>query len=143
MEICVIQINNKIIHYNNYMKIELDSTTTHPNRISSYEQGSIQISNERFVNSFIITPYIVIRNWPPQTFADIASHHLEQILEMKPELILLGTGRQQHFLESDLFLNVAKLNIGFEVMDTGAACRSYNILLEEGRNVAAALLIIE
>ena len=125
------------------MKIELDSTTTHPNRISSYEQGSIQISNERFVNSFIITPYIVIRNWPPQTFADIASHHLEQILEMKPELILLGTGRQQHFLESDLFLNVAKLNIGFEVMDTGAACRSYNILLEEGRNVAAALLIIE
>ena len=125
------------------MKIELDSTTTHPNRISSYEQGSIQISNERFVNSFIITPYIVIRNWPPQTFADIASHHLEQILEMKPELILLGTGRQQHFLESDLFLNVAKLNIGFEVMDTGAACRSYNILLEEGRNVAAALIIIE
>ena len=125
------------------MKIELDSTTTHPNRISSYEQGSIQISNERFVNSFIITPYIVIRNWPPQTFADIASHHLEQILEIKPELILLGTGRQQHFLESDLFLNVAKLNIGFEVMDTGAACRSYNILLEEGRNVAAALLIIE
>ena len=125
------------------MKIELDSTTTHPNRISSYEQGSIQISNERFVNSFIITPSIVIHNWPPQTFADIASHHLEQILEMKPELILLGTGRQQHFLESDLFLNVAKLNIGFEVMDTGAACRSYNILLEEGRNVAAALLIIE
>jgi uncharacterized protein len=125
------------------MKIELDSTTTNPNRISSYEQGSIQISNERFVNSFIITPSIVIRNWPPQTFADIASHHLEQILEMKPELILLGTGRQQHFLESDLFLNVAKLNIGFEVMDTGAACRSYNILLEEGRNVAAALLIIE
>jgi len=143
MEICVIQINDKIIHYNNYMKIELDSTTTHPNRISSYEQGSIQISNERFVNSFIITPSIVIHNWPPQTFADIASHHLEQILEMKPELILLGTGRQQHFLESDLFLNVAKLNIGFEVMDTGAACRSYNILLEEGRNVAAALLIIE
>ncbi|MEE9119623.1 MAG: Mth938-like domain-containing protein [Calditrichia bacterium] len=125
------------------MKIELDSTTTNPNRISSYEQGSIQISNERFVNSFIITPSIVIRNWPPQTFADIASHHLEQILEMKPELILLGTGRQQHFLESDLFLNVAKLNIVFEVMDTGAACRSYNILLEEGRNVAAALLIIE
>jgi uncharacterized protein len=125
------------------MKIELDSTTTNPNRISSYEQGSIQISNERFVNSFIITPSIVIRNWPPQTFADIASHHLEQILEIKPELILLGTGRQQHFLESDLFLNVAKLNIGFEVMDTGAACRSYNILLEEGRNVAAALLIIE
>lgn len=143
MRICLIQINDELIHYNNYMKIELDSTTTHLNRINSYEQGSIVIGNERFVSSFIITPSIVIHNWPPQTFADIAVHHLDQILEMKPELILLGTGRQQHFPETDLFLNTKKLNIGFEVMDTGAACRSYNILLQEGRNVAAALLMIE
>ena len=125
------------------MKIELDSTSTHLNHINSYEQGSILIGNKRFVSSFIITPSIVIHNWPPQIFADIASHHLDQILEMKPELILLGTGRQQHFPETDLFLNTAKLNIGFEVMDTGAACRSYNVLLQEGRNVAAALLMIE
>jgi len=125
------------------MKIELDSTTTHLNRINSYEQGSILVGNKRFVSSFIITPSIVIHDWPPQIFSDIASHHLDQILEMKPELILLGTGRQQHFPETDLFLNTSKLNIGFEVMDTGAACRSYNILLQEGRNVAAALLMIE
>lgn len=125
------------------MKIELDSTATHPNRINAYEQGSILIGNERFVSSFIITPSIVIYNWPPQIFTDITSYHLDQILEMKPELILLGTGRQQHFPETDLFSNTAKLNIGFEVMDTGAACRSYNILLQEGRNVAAALLMIE
>ena len=125
------------------MKIELDSTATHPNRINAYEQGSILIGNERFVSSFIITPSIVIYNWPPQIFTDITSYHLDQILEMKPELILLGTGRQQHFPETDLFSNTTKLNIGFEVMDTGAACRSYNILLQEGRNVAAALLMIE
>lgn len=133
----------ELIHYNNYMKIELDSTTTHLNRINSYEQGSILVGNKRFVSSFIITPSILIHNWPPQIFADIAPHHLDQVLEMKPELILLGTGRQQHFLETDLFMNTAKLNVGFEVMDTGAACRSYNILLQEGRNVAAALLMIE
>lgn len=124
------------------MKIELDNTLTHPYRINSYEQGSILIGNDRFVSSVIITPSNVINNWQPQTFEDIAPHHLDQILEMKPELILLGTGRRQHFPESDLFLNMAKLNIGFEVMDTGAACRSYNILLQEGRNVAAALLMI-
>ena len=125
------------------MKIELDNTLTHPYRINSYAQGSILIGNDRFVSSVIITPSNVINNWQPQTFADIAPHHFDQILEMKPELILLGTGRRQHFPESDLFLNMAKLNTGFEVMDTGAACRSYNILLQEGRNVAAALLMIE
>jgi len=125
------------------MKIELDNTLTHPYRINSYEQGSILIGNERFVSSVIITPSTVISDWQPQTFADIATRHLEQILEIKPELILLGTGRRQHFPDTDLYLNMAKLNIGFEVMDTGAACRSYNILLQEGRNVAAALLMIE
>ncbi len=125
------------------MKIELDSSLTHPYRINSYEQGSVVIGEERFFSSLIITPSIVINDWPPQTYKDIATHHLEQIIEMKPELILLGTGCKQHFPDTDLFLSTAKLNIGFEVMDTGAACRSYNILLQEGRNVVAALLMIE
>ncbi|RKZ70190.1 MAG: hypothetical protein DRQ48_06725, partial [Gammaproteobacteria bacterium] len=53
------------------------------------------------------------------------------------------TGSKQHFPDADLLLNASKLNIGIEIMDTGAACRSYNILLQEGRNVAAALLMIE
>lgn len=125
------------------MKIELDNTITHPYRINSYEQGSILIGDNRFVSSVIITPSKVITNWQPQSPADIAPHHLDQILEMNPELILLGTGRRQYFPKSDLFLKMAKLNIGVEIMDTGAACRSYNILLEEGRNVAAALLMIK
>jgi uncharacterized protein len=125
------------------MKIELDSTLTNPYRIKSYEQGSIQIGDEQFFSSLIITPSIVINNWPPQIFDDIASHHLVQIIEMKPEIILLGTGSKQQFPDTDLLLSTAKLNIGFEVMDTGAACRCYNILLQEGRNVAAALLMIK
>ncbi|MEE9160902.1 MAG: Mth938-like domain-containing protein [Gammaproteobacteria bacterium] len=125
------------------MKIELDNALTHPYRINAYGPGSILIGNDRFVSSVIITPSNVVNNWQPQSFADIAPHHLDQILDMKPEVILLGTGRRQHFPESDLFLNITKLNIGIEVMDTGAACRSYNILLQEGRNVAAALLMIE
>ena len=125
------------------MKIELDNTPTHPYRINSYGQGLIQIGNDCFVSSVIITPSNIIDNWQPQTFVDIALHHLDQILETKPELILLGTGRRQHFPDNDLFLKIAQLNIGFEVMNTGAACRSYNVLLQEGRNVAAALLMIE
>jgi len=125
------------------MKIELDDSLTHPYRINSYERGSVVIGGEQFVSSLIITPSIVINNWPPQTFTDIATHHIEQIIELKPELILLGTGSKQHFPDADLLLGTAILNIGFEVMDTGAACRSYNILLQEGRNVAAALIMIK
>ncbi len=125
------------------MKIELDSTLTHPHYINSYGQGLIQVGDDRFISSVIVAPSNIIDNWRPQTFADIASHHLDQILEMKPELILLGTGRHQHFPDDDLFAKIARLNTGFEVMDTGAACRSYNILLQEGRNVAAALLMIK
>ena len=125
------------------MKIELDSSLTHPYRINSYEQGSVMIGDEHFVSSLIITPTIVINNWPPQTFTDIATRHLDQIIDMKPELILLGTGSKQHFPDADILLSASELNIGIEVMDTGAACRSYNILLQEARNVAAALLMIE
>ena len=125
------------------MKIELDSSSTHTYRINSYEQGSVVIGEERFVTSLIVTPSNIINNWPPQTFTDIATHHLDLVIEMKPELILLGTGCKQHFPDADILLSASILNIGIEVMDTGAACRSYNILLQEGRNVAAALLMIE
>lgn len=125
------------------MKIELDNTVAYPYRVNSYKQGSILIGTQRFTSSFIVTPSMIIDHWSPQTFTDIALHHFDQILDMKPELILLGTGHKQHFPDINLFLNSNKLNIGFEVMDTGAACRSYNILLQEGRNIAAALLMIK
>ena len=100
------------------MKIELDNSLTHPYRINSYERGSIVIGDERFVTSLIITPSIVINNWPPKTFTDIATHHLEQIIELKPELILLGTGSKQHFPDTDLLLSAAKLNIEGPVFRT-------------------------
>lgn len=125
------------------MKIELDSSSTHPYHINSYTQGLIVIGDEHFTSSLIITPSIMINNWAPKTFQDIATHHLNQIMQLKPEIILLGTGAKQHFLSSEISLSISELNIGFEVMDTGAACRSYNILLQEDRHVAAALLMIE
>jgi uncharacterized protein len=60
-----------------------------------------------------------------------------------PELLILGTGRRQRFPRAELLAPLAEAGIGWEVMDTGAACRTYNILMSEGRNVAAALLMIE
>lgn len=124
------------------MKIELDSNITQYHRIHSYAPGIIQIDNQCFSSSVIVTPSTIIDDWPPQTFTEITSLHIEHILATKPELILLGTGKQHHSPLTNILSSVIKCNIGVEFMNTGAACRSYNILIQEGRNIAAALLMI-
>ncbi len=124
------------------MKIEIDQQSSHPHRINAYQQGSIHVGTECFAASLIVTPSLILRNWPPQTFTEIVAPHFDPVLAIKPDLILFGTGRKQLFPPPDIYQAIAAHNIGFEVMDTGAACRSYNLLLEEGRHVAAALLMI-
>lgn len=63
------------------------------------------------------------------------------ILEMQPEVVLIGTGHSLRFPEPHLLAPVIRQGLGYEVMDTQAACRTYNILANESRNVVAALLI--
>lgn len=124
------------------MKIELDDNTYQANRINSYTSGSIQVGNKQFNSSTIVTPSNIISNWPPRLFSDIQPHHFDQIIAIESELFLFGTGSKQCFPSNDLLSHITKLNINFEFMDTGAACRSYNILLQEGRNIVAVLLMI-
>jgi len=68
---------------------------------------------------------------------------MEQIMSLDPEIVILGTGRELHFPAESITRPLAENNIGLEIMDTGAACRSYNFLVGEGRRVVAALLMIE
>ena len=124
------------------MKIELDNATGETFHIDSYKTGSILVGGQPYTSSFIITPSL-IEKWPPKKFSDITVHCIKQILILKPEFILLGTGRHIHFPDNTILAPSIDKNIGIEIMDTGAACRCYNILLQEGRNVAAALLMIE
>ena len=67
-------------------------------------------------------------------------HHLLSIFEMKPEVVLLGTGAKQVFLPPQLMMQFYNKGIGIEVMTTDAACRTFNVLVSEGRNVLAALM---
>ena len=122
------------------MTIQLNDVITHKNYIHAYDQNLIRIGNESFSSSLIATPSI-IRIWEPNKFTDIIPHHLNYVLEIKPEIILLGTGTKQYFPTGDLLSWISENNINIEFMDTGATCRSYNILLEEGRNVAALLIL--
>ncbi len=90
--------------------------------------------------SIILSPGKLIDHWVPQSFAELTLDHLHQLNSLQPELILLGTGPQLQFPAQAWMLEFLQAGIGFEVMDTRAACRTYNFLCSEGRLPVAALL---
>jgi len=100
-----------------------------------------QISYDVITTSFIMTPNQLIRNWPPQSVAEICAEHLTLIAELDPEVVLLGTGDTLEFPDMKLTYRLMEQGIGVEVMDSAAACRTYNVLMLEGRRVAIALVV--
>ena len=78
----------------------------------------------------------------PSAISDLAQRHFARVAELNVDIVLLGTGAQQAFVDYAYVHWLAEQRIGLEVMDTGAACRSYNVLVSEGRAVAAALYMI-
>jgi len=96
---------------------------------------------ESFSRTLVVTPHQLIRDWPPQRMDEIGPSHLEMLLELEPEIVLLGSGPQLQWPDPELVKPLVDRGIGFEVMDTGAACRTYNILMSEQRRVVAALLM--
>ena len=111
------------------------------NVVRSYDLKGIVINNDTYKSSLIVTPNMIIPNWPPQVFDDFETSHFNSIAELEPELVILGTGDSLRFPNPLLTASLTNRNIGLEVMDTPAACRTYNIVVGENRNVAAALLI--
>lgn len=123
------------------MKIEIE--TGADNRIASYAPGELVINEERYTTSLILSPDRIVTDWPPQDFTELAAQHFEQLVEMQPEVVVIGTGRALRFPATETLRPLIEHELGYEIMDTGAACRCYNILMAEGRRVVAALLLIE
>ena len=124
------------------MKIHLESGIGQ-NLIRAYAPSRITINEEVYTTSLIVTPRQVVTAWPPVSFADLLSGHFEMIVPLGPEVVILGTGARLQFPAPSLTRSLVEAGIGIEVMDTGAACRTYNFLMSDGRRVAAALLMIE
>lgn len=124
------------------MKIQLD-TGGGQNFIQTYGPGQVTIHRQAYRHSLLVTPERLVTDWPPQSFADLLDRHFEQIRALGPEVVVLGTGARIQFPHPALSRALIQANIGLEVMDTGAACRTYNILMQDGRRVVAALLMIE
>ena len=125
------------------MKLHLDSRRAGQNIIRSYSSGEIVINDACFTRSLIVTPEKVIDDWAPQSFAELAPQHLELLAQPDAEIVILGTGTSLQFPRPMLLQGLANAGIGHEIMDTAAACRTFNILMSEGRRVVAGLLMID
>jgi uncharacterized protein len=111
------------------------------NLIRGYSAAELRIGAARVDRSCIVTAARLITDWEPQTFADLAPVHLAVIFALEPELVLLGTGPVQRFATAAVRAEFAGRRVGLEVMQLGAACRTFNVLLQEERRVAAALFL--
>lgn len=122
------------------MKIELDIAATDSHKIISYSNDCFRLRDKSVCGSLLISGKRLVENWFAGDYRALTTEDLDMVIEWRPEIILLGTGKRLHFPNRALLPYVVSRHIGFEIMDTGAACRSYNLLIDEGRDVAACLL---
>lgn len=103
--------------------------------------NSIHVNNQEHTSSIALTPDEFLGEWPSAPVAELDAGHFDALLEGKPEIVLLGTGPTNIFPPRELTFAFARKGIGFEVMDTAAAARTFNVLANEGRRVAAVLYL--
>ena len=124
------------------MKIHLE-TGAGAKIIRAYGAGQITVNDEVYVSSLVLMPDYILHPWGPARASELRIEDFMQIAALQPEVVLLGTGARLRFPDPAMTQPLMQARIGMEVMDTAAACRTYNILMGEGRRVAAALMMIE
>jgi uncharacterized protein len=117
------------------------STTKQYQTVTGYDDAGVEINAERFAFSLIVMPEAAPRPWNVPNFESLTAAHFERIEEDKPDVVILGTGDTQRFVHPRLIASLSARHIGVESMDSKAACRTYNVLMGEGRKVTLALII--
>ncbi len=126
------------MRYRSRMKLGSD-TRSDVNAVLGYGAAEVRLRERVLTRSAVITADRIV-DWPVASLADLAPAALDRVLELQPEIVLLSTGATQRFPEPEVYAHVQGRGVGFEVMEIGAACRTYNVLLSEDRRVALALL---
>jgi uncharacterized protein len=122
------------------MRFTQDSSSA-ANLVRAYGSGELRINDEVYHCAVIVSASTVRAAPDILGMEDIARLDPTRILELSPELVLLGTGQRQIFPAAHLRAQFLSAGIGFEVMDTGAACRTFNVLVAEQRRVVALLMV--
>jgi len=112
------------------------------NETNAEGRPSRGLEQETLTASLIITADHLARNWPPQKVDSLTESDIQQLLDLNPEVVIIGTGATLEWPDRRLLKPLMEARIGYEIMDTAAACRTYNVLSYEGRKVAAALMMI-
>lgn len=121
------------------MKLHLDNPSSR-NLVTGYGDDHVLINYRRHDASLIVLPGEIVP-WSAHRFDALSERDFEQIPPLAPEVLLIGTGQRLRFPAPALLRPLIEAHLGYEVMDLSAACRTFNILMGEGRRVAAALLI--
>lgn len=111
------------------------------NVITRHGPGELWVGPTRHATSLVVPWMGEVRAWPPATLEELTETHFEALLALGPELVIFGSGTRLRFVPAALTRSLIAARIGVETMDTGAACRTYNVLVAEGRKAVAALLI--
>ena len=120
------------LHQNNYEDINI---------IDDLGNDFVSINYQKFKHSHIITAKTIKSLAELKHIEQLQKHHIDTILALKPEIILIGTGDIQQFPEIALLTDIATNNIGLEIMNNQSVARTYNILLAEDRKVACLLIL--
>jgi uncharacterized protein len=123
-----------------YLKLHPDQTEG-LNMIEAYTESSLTVNGQVLQSSILMPAQGAIRAWPIAHLDDLGPSHFEEIAALSPEVVILGSGPRLRFANPALLQALMQRRIGVETMDTRAACRTYNILVSEGRRVVAALLL--
>jgi len=122
------------------MKLHLQ--TPGANIVTGAGVGWVRVGAAEYRENIVLLPDTIVKGWAPSGFDALRERDFTQLLDYEPEIVLLGTGDVQRFPHPRLLAKLGEAHVGVEVMDTGAACRTFNILVAEGRRVAAALTVV-
>jgi len=121
------------------MKLQADRIEGQ-NAISRHSAEGVVVNGIEYRESVVVPWRGAVRPWPVDSFAQLSEARFEELAELAPELVIFGSGARLRFPSPALMRALMSRRIGLETMDTAAACRTYNVLLAEGRSVVAALL---
>lgn len=122
--------------------MKLHSTPTQQYQtVTAYDDHGVEINAIYYSHSLIVLPEIKPVAWEVADFDSLTAADFEPINAHRPDVVILGTGERQRFIHPRLIATLTQQHIGVECMDSQAACRTYNILMTEGRKVALALIV--
>ena len=110
-------------------------------RITGYHSDAVLVNNRKYRSSLIVSADDIVSQWPVRSVDELSAENLQPLFEFNADVVLLGTGHKQRFPDAKIMGLFGQRGIGLEVMDNGALCRTFNILVAEDRAVVAAILL--